>query len=96
MYQLRTSYWSARSHLTSVVDVINFAEKFGANTNKIERRLGSVREVVSVAESLYIHHRYETARETIRKVDSSILKIEEEAIQMKDRALLWIYVVERT
>jgi len=94
MHQLRTSFWATRSRLTSVVDTINFAERFGANTNKIERRLAEVREMVRDAESLYIRHQYDSARETIRRIDQLIIKLQEQAIQIKDRALFWIYVVE--
>jgi len=94
MHQLRTSFLATRSRLTSVVDTINFAERFGANTNKIERRLAEVREMVQDAESLYVRHQYDSARETIRRIDQLIIKLQEQAIQIKDRALFWIYVVE--
>ncbi len=94
LHQLRTSFWSTRSRLTSVVDTLNFAERFGANTNKVERKLEGVRQTVSDAERLYILQEYSASREKIDEIDEMIVQLHEEAIGLKDATLLWVYVIE--
>ncbi len=94
MHQLRTSFWSTRSRLSSVIDTINFVEKFGADAHQIEVQLGDVRESISLAERLYIAHEYEEAQEEIDRIDRRIVELHDETIRLKDRALLWIYLIE--
>lgn len=96
LHLLRTSFWSTRSRLTSVMDTINFVEKFGANINKIEGRLGDVRTMIFDAERLYIRQDFDLARRTIDEIDAKIIELQGEAMRLKDLALLWVYIIEWT
>jgi uncharacterized membrane protein len=96
IHLLRTSFWSSRSRQTSVMDTLNFVEKFGARTQGIEIELEKVREAVSEAEELYIRQDYESSRSRIDDIDEMILELQNEAMKLKDSALFWVYVIEWT
>jgi uncharacterized membrane protein len=94
LHDLRLSFWSTTSRLTIVVDTLNFADRFGANTRKVEDELGKVREMISEAEGLYIEQSYQQSREKIDGIDGLILELQMDAIDLKDQALLWVYITE--
>jgi uncharacterized membrane protein len=94
LHHLRTSFWSTRSRLTSVIDTMNFVEKFGASTQKIGTRLGEVRIMIRDAERLYVEHEYDASTQRIKEIDDLIIELQGQAMKLKDRALLWIYMIE--
>jgi uncharacterized membrane protein len=96
MHHLRTSFWSARSRMTLVIDTIAFVELFGANARGIEVGLEEVRGMVRQAEELYIGQDYQEAGVRIQEIDDRIVELYEETIKLKDRALVWVYAIEWT
>jgi len=94
MHHLRTSFWSTRSRLTSVIDTMNFVEKFGANTQPLGNKLGEIRAMIRDAERLYVEHEYDASAQRIQEIDDLMIQLQSQAMKLKDRALLWIYVIE--
>lgn len=94
LHHLRTSFWSTRSRLTSVIDTMNFVEKFGASTQQIGTRLGDVRVMIKDAERLYVQQEYDASTQRIKEIDDLIIELQGQAMKLKDRALLWIYMIE--
>ena len=94
MHQLRTSFWSTRFRLTSVIDAMNFVEKFGANTQQIGPGLVKVRGMIKDAEELYVKQEYGASAELITEIDGLIIELQGKTMKLKDRALLWIYMIE--
>jgi len=94
LHLLRTSFWSARSRISLVIDTMNFAERFGANINRIERQLGDVRAMISGAEDSYVRQEYDRARKRIDEIDDRITQLQADAMRLKDVALLWVYLIE--
>jgi uncharacterized membrane protein len=94
IHSLRTGFWSMRVRLTSVVDIAGFVEKFGANSYNLERKLAESRDLVASAERLYVLQEYEAARRRIAEIEMQIKELQGQAMDLKDRALLWVYVVE--
>ena len=84
-------YFSLRMYVLSVID---FAEAFGANMNKAEAALKEADEEKRAVVKLYVEGRYE---ESLAKIASSLEHLEEVsrlAIQAKDQALTWVYIIE--
>jgi len=94
LHELRLSFWSTTSRLTIVVDTLNFADRFGANTGKVDDDLGKLRKMISEAEDLYIEQNYHESRRTIDDIDGLILELQMDAIDLKDQALFWVFVTE--
>ncbi len=91
---LRTSFWTTAASLSSVVDTINFVERFGANIRPVEEEIGEVRAMIGRAESLYIEQDYDGSREKLQGIERRIAELNEMAMELKDRALFWIYLIE--
>jgi len=94
LHELRLSFWSTRSRLTIVVDTLNFADRFGANTRKVDDGLGNLRNLISEAEDLYIEQNYHESRNAIDDIDGLILELQMDAIDLKDQALFWVFITE--
>ena len=94
IHSLRTGFWSTRVRLTSIADTLNFVEKFGANTNSVERRMGEAGDLVREAEDLYVRNEHDAARAMLDGIDSTMIELQEQAMDLKDEALLWVYAIE--
>jgi len=76
--------------------VLEFVERFGANPMKVERRLDSMKVGYRDASSKYLKEDYDGAETRLKELFSEFSVIEEDLMRAKDRALLWIYIVEWT
>jgi hypothetical protein len=86
-----TEYSSSRSFIYSLLD---FIEKFGANTVPIVARIDEITITYGDAREDYLQQAYAESSATM---DVAIREMEElrvEALRLKDRALVWIYIVE--
>jgi hypothetical protein len=76
------------------LSTMEFADKFGANIRPIEIKLQDLGDRKSLADRYFIDQEYE---EAALAMESALIELEEvvvEAIQSKDRALIWIFVIE--
>jgi uncharacterized membrane protein len=85
------SYFSMRRYVLSVID---FAEKFGANMNKAEVALKESDDDRKEVVSLYIGGEYPEALETLATALDNLDRVSGLAMDAKDQALLWVYVIE--
>ncbi len=77
-----------------LVDLLEFSELFGADTGKILSKIEEVDEVISQANQQYLQLRFEEMLETAEPIESMIQKLEREAVELKDQALIWVYAIE--
>lgn len=89
--QLVFDYNIRRMLLLSMLD---FAEKFGANPAKQYSSLDDVDEVGRNAAELYLDRDYDGAYDVIKEAMGQLMDVDESAAKLKDRALLWVYLVE--
>ncbi len=94
IHALRASfvrYQDEKSVLTSLMD---FVDKFGANTRVLEGMISGAEEEKGRAEYLYLTDDYSGAWETMNGVLDRFNEISEEAVKIRERALLWVYITE--
>ncbi len=77
-----------------LVDLLEFSESFGANTDNIMAKMEKMETTISLAERQYLELRYRDALETCEPIESIFEELEKEALRLKDEALIWIYLVE--
>ena len=76
------------------ISTMEFADKFGANLRPLELKLEDLTDSKGVADRYFIDQEYESAAVAL---ESSLVELEvviQEAIEAKDRALVWIFVIE--
>lgn len=74
--------------------LIDFVDRFGANTRELGDELTEVSEGRSVARRLYYEQRYEETFDHLQAMMDTMKEIEDRAIRLKERAFLWIYIIE--
>ncbi len=91
---VRISLANYREKRLFVISVIDFAEKFGASSKSLYDKLSQI-DADKAAGDLYFRRvELDEARESIEGALNALSKLADEAIKSKDRALLWIYVIE--
>lgn len=76
------------------LSVIDFAEKFKANTGVLWREMVTIEETRSLANEAYMLHEYEEAMETLLEAEAALSNLGETAIRLKDNALAWVFIIE--
>ena len=77
--------------LTSLLD---FAEIFGANPVNEHARLNDIQGTRIQASNQYLDRDFDTAYDTMKTALQGLTSLEEDAAKLKDRAMLWVYIVE--
>ncbi len=80
-----------QSVLTSLLD---FAEIFGANPADEYARLSDIQDIRTQASDYYLEGDFDAAYEEMGMALRSMDGLQEEVVRLKDRAMLWVYVVE--
>jgi hypothetical protein len=84
-------YASARSFIYALLD---FIDKFGANTDAVVARISEMTETTDLSRRAYLAQEYDSASRLMEQALAEIELVRKEALATKDRALLWIYVIE--
>ena len=74
--------------------LMEFVDRFGADTRTIGKSLLEFDSLLDGAQDSYLVSEYETASATLSEAMDLISGLEKQALVLKDRALLWIYLVE--
>lgn len=91
----------ARSVITSsegvrslVFSVMEFAELFGANTRPLAEEISRIDELRMEGNEAYIDGEYDEAASFYDRAIREYQEVQTQALAVKDRALLWVYVIE--
>lgn len=76
------------------ISTMEFADKFGANIRPVEIKLELLEDQKAHAYRLFIDQDYEAAGLALGSALVELKEIVEDAIRAKDRALIWIFVIE--
>ncbi|MBU7004998.1 MAG: hypothetical protein HXS50_05485 [Theionarchaea archaeon] len=77
-----------------LLEVIDFAEDFGANVGGLYESLREVDAAVDHAKSAYLDQDYEESGSLMADVFDSLENLNAEAFDAKDRALAWVFASE--
>jgi len=91
---VRHALMEYRTRMIFLVATIEFAELFGANMQPVERALTVIGESKNEAVRRYIEQDYVTSAEEIFRAIEKIEKLNDEAMKRKERAMVWVFVVQ--
>jgi hypothetical protein len=77
-----------------LISVLDFVEGFGANTELVRADLLEIQGLFDEARRDYLELNLEASISTLDASLQRITHASGEAFELKDRALLWIYVIE--
>jgi hypothetical protein len=94
IHSVRSKGFEIRTKSSLLLNLLEFIEKFGANTRGIMREMDWINVEVAGAREEYIELRFEEVLHTYEGIGEVLGELEEEAILLKDRALLWVFIIE--
>ena len=94
VHEVRSQFELYRQARLMIIGTMDFAEKVGANVRKVEDALGDLEEVRKLAEDDYVSGEYQDSMETLNKAMKQADDVLALAFKVKDRAMLYIYMVQ--
>jgi hypothetical protein len=79
---------------SNLVSVLEFAERFGANTNRIYDHLQEIESGKGEADRSYLQGNFEESNAMMDEIIGDLEGLDGEAVRLKDRALMWVYIIE--
>lgn len=79
---------------TLLTSLLDFAEIFGANSAAEYARLADIQNIRIQASNYYLEGDFDAAYDTMQAAFQAVSRLEEDVVKLKDRAMLWVYVVE--
>lgn len=74
--------------------LLDFVDKMGANTGGLEQEISGVDSTIANAEAAYIHQDYEDSLAMTKEALVSLDVLDRKAMELKDRTMLWTYIIE--
>jgi len=94
VHSVRAGLEGFRDRKTMILAMIDFIDKFKANTRPVEKMLADLAPIRKQAEELYLQQRYEESASLIDEAMKRFDEIDALSVKLRDQALLWIYVIE--
>jgi hypothetical protein len=91
---LRNHFLQIRSRTSLIGSLIEFIDQFGASTYEIGIDLGKLGTLISEAGRLYLEHEFEETESTFNRAFEFASEIEARSVMLKERALMWVYLIE--
>jgi hypothetical protein len=79
---------------TLLISLLEFIEKFGANTLKLYGELDEINQMAEEAEEYYLRDDYDSASDLFEEIHLSLDRLNGKAVEEKQTVLIWIYIVE--
>jgi len=90
----RVSIATFRSEKLLVLSMMEWADKFGANTLPLSNRLGELDSQAAAAHEQYLDQEYDSVISTMSAISSQMKEITALAVHLKDQALFWVFISE--
>jgi hypothetical protein len=93
-HRVKTDFSEFRTRIAVLISLKEFIDRFGANTDRIDEEIIPLEEIYSRAADQYLEHRFVDSEDTIGSALARLPQVEGVAREEKERALLWVYIIE--
>jgi hypothetical protein len=94
LHRLRRKFLEFRSTRGFIYSLLDFIDRFGANTDAVASRVALISKSSQEGEQLYLRGSYAESREVMIVAQLELEATREDAMKLKDQALMWTYVIE--
>lgn len=94
VHQLKECFAQYREAAAFVYSLVDFVEKFGANTKPLLEKAALLEGRWEEGRRLYLAQEWDDSRAIMEGLTEDVRLFTEETLKFKDRALLWAYVTE--
>ena len=91
---VRTELAEYQLQKSVTVSLLEFADVFGGNIMVLEDRLNEVDLMKLEADELYLDQEFDQILEVMVEIRDQLIAINDDAVKVKDQALLWVYLIE--
>jgi hypothetical protein len=93
-HRVKGNFAEFRSRMAVLISLLNFIDKFGANTANVQGQITGLDELYATASDLYLDQEFVACESDILDALGRFSSVEEMARREKDRALMWVYIIE--
>jgi len=94
LHDVRRRYWQFNEEKALLISLFEFVDKFGANTRPLEEEIMEADLLRERSFDYYREQLYGDAHEGIERGIEILQEISNHAMELKDRALFWVYLIE--
>lgn len=94
VHSLRGKFGKFISTSAFIYSLLDFIDKFGANDAPVVSKMKTIIDKSDEGRRQYLMQEYEQASSTMDEAIADMETLRSEAMKLKDRALLWVYIVE--
>ncbi|MBU7004169.1 MAG: hypothetical protein HXS50_01285 [Theionarchaea archaeon] len=94
LHRLRRRFLEFRSTRGFIYSLLDFIDRFGANTDVVASRVAQISKSSQEGEQLYLQGNHVESRNVMISAQLELEATREDAMKLKDQALMWTYVIE--
>ena len=94
VHSLRATMQRTVIRRSLLMSLLEFCDSFGTNTDMIMLRITELNDQAAEARPLYLQLQFQETLDAYRIIEEGLESVERDAIRLKDRALLWVYIIE--
>jgi len=94
VHEARSRAMETRTRRSMLVALLDFIERFGANTNKLTEKIAEMDAIMASARQAYINLDFARVSERYGRALGALQGIEQQALVLKERTVLWVFVIE--
>jgi hypothetical protein len=94
VHGLRTRFRDYQLRITVLYSLLDFVERFGANSQPLQEMIIEANAMTRQARAEYLFQEFDSSQASLQQAFEMTGVIEKQAVKIKERALLWVYVVE--
>ncbi len=92
--EARRAFSGYRAQKLVVLSMLEWADRFGANTFALSQDLTDLDAKMTAARISYLREEYETSYSVMSEVWTEMIALGEKAVRIKDQALMWVFLSE--
>jgi hypothetical protein len=94
VHGVRLSMFNVATRRAMLFDLLEFVEKFGANTEVMMPSIDALMEIEEDARQAYLEFHFTKASDMYSTMFDEFDLLDVEALRLRDRALVWVFVIE--
>jgi hypothetical protein len=94
MHTIRQLYFDYKVEKWLLTGILDFADSFGANTHDMYIRIGEADDLRGSSLASYRSYSFSDAIEIMESAITRLYELRDDAYDLKNRALLWVYLIE--
>ncbi len=94
VHETRRKFIEFNDRKALCVSVIEFAERFNANSGRLWSDLADIEGQIAEARGAYLEHRFVEARGMISDAEEAMAELDDRAVALKNNSLMWVFIIE--